>query len=135
MHADRALDFPAPAEQRAEREMQLYCLRLDLDHLVERLDRLVRLLVEQEIEALEIRGRQRARFRHQIFDIDSRGEPAEREKQWQRKQPPVFNFHIAPYRDSVYPCYIDSAVTGATVLRVLLRISRFNASSSRRCLS
>ncbi len=60
MHADRALDFPAPAEQRAEREMQFYCLRFDLDHIVERFYRLVRLLIEQEIEALEIRRRQRA---------------------------------------------------------------------------
>ena len=55
VHADRALDLAAPAEQAAQREVQLDGLRIDLDHLDERLDRLVGLLVEQEVEALEVR--------------------------------------------------------------------------------
>ena len=46
VHADGAVVFAAPAEQAAEREMQLDRLRVDLDHLDERLDRLVGLLVE-----------------------------------------------------------------------------------------
>ena len=51
VHADRALDLAVPAEQDAEREVQLDGLRIDLDHLDERLDRLVGLLVQQEVEA------------------------------------------------------------------------------------
>ena len=94
MHADRALDLAAPAEQAAQREMQLDRLRIDLHHLDEGLDRLVGLLVQQEVEALEIRHRQRARFGHELLDVDARGEPAEREEQRQGEQPPVFNFHV-----------------------------------------
>ena len=93
MHADCALDLAAAAKQRAQREMQLDGLRLDLDDLDERLDRLVRLLVEQEIQAFEIRPRQRARFRDQVLDVDARSEPAEREEERQCEQPPVFDFH------------------------------------------
>ena len=85
MHADRALDLAAPAEQTAEREMQLDGLRIDLHHLDERFDRLVRLLVQQEIQPFEIRHRQRARFRHELLDVDARSEPAQREKQRQSR--------------------------------------------------
>ena len=89
VHADRALDLAAAPEQAAQREMQLDRLRIDLDHLDERLDRLVGLLVEQEVEPLEIRQRQRARFRDELLDVDARGHPAEREEQRHREQPPV----------------------------------------------
>ena len=63
VHADRALDLAAAAKQAAQRKMQFDGLRIDLDHLDERLDRLVRLLIEQKVESLEIRCRQRARLR------------------------------------------------------------------------
>ena len=46
VHADRALDLAAPAEQAAQREVQLDRLRIDLDHLDERLDGLVGLLID-----------------------------------------------------------------------------------------
>ncbi len=94
MHADRALDFAAPAEEAAQREMQLDRLRVDFDHFDERLDRLVGLLVQQKVEPLEIGHRQRARFGHELLDVDARGEPAEREEQRQREQPPVLEFHV-----------------------------------------
>ena len=61
VHADGAVILAAPAEQAAEREVQLDGLRIDLDHLDERLDRLVGLLVQQEVEPLEVGARQRAR--------------------------------------------------------------------------
>ena len=96
VHADRALDFAAPAKQRTQREMQLDRLRLHFHDLGERLDRLVGLLVEQEIEPFEIRRGQRARLGQQMLDVDARGKPAEREKKRQREQPPVFDFHVAP---------------------------------------
>ena len=62
VHADGAIGLAAPAEQAAQREVQFDGLRIDLGRLDEGLDRLVRLLVEQEVEALEIGARQRARF-------------------------------------------------------------------------
>ena len=62
VHADRAVDLALAAEQAAEREVQVDRLRIDLDHLDERLDRLVGLLVQQEVEAAEVRQRQRARL-------------------------------------------------------------------------
>src|SRR2546428_436341 len=58
VHADRPLGLPAPAKQAPQRKMQLDGLRIDLDHLDERLDRLVGLLVEQEVQALEVGARQ-----------------------------------------------------------------------------
>jgi len=52
--ADGAVDFPPPAKQAAEREMRFDGLVVDPDHLQEMLERLVGLLVEQEIESLEV---------------------------------------------------------------------------------
>ena len=54
VHADRALVLAAAAEEAPEREVQLDRLRVDLHHLDERLDRLVGLLVQQEVQALEV---------------------------------------------------------------------------------
>ena len=80
MHADRAIDLALAAEQIAQREVQIDRLRIDLDDFDERLDRLVGLLVQQEIEAAEIRQRQRARLAQQVLDVDARGDPAQREE-------------------------------------------------------
>ena len=77
VHADGAIDLALPAEQVAQREVQVDRLRIDLDHLDERLDRLVGLLVQQEVEAAEVRQRQRARFAQQVLDVDARGDPAQ----------------------------------------------------------
>ena len=81
MHPRRAVDLALPPEQAAEREVQVDRLRIDLDDLDERLDRLVRLLVQQEIEAAKIRQRQRARFAQQVLDVDARRDPAQPEEQ------------------------------------------------------
>src|SRR4029077_3131943 len=81
------------AKQAAEREVQLDGLRVDLDHLDEGLDRLVGLLVQQEVEALEVRAGQRARLAHDLADVDARGDPAESEEERKAEQPPVFELH------------------------------------------
>jgi hypothetical protein len=93
VHADRAVVLAAAPEQAAEREMQLDRLGIDLHHLDERLDRLVGLLVHEEVQALEVRLRQRARLAHQVADVDARGEPAQAEEQREAEQPPVFELH------------------------------------------
>ena len=93
VHADRALHFAAAAEQAAECEMQLDGLRIDLDDFDERLDGLVRLLVQEKIEPLEIRQRQCPRFGDKLLDVHPRGKPAESEKQRKTQKPPEFKFH------------------------------------------
>ena len=96
VHANGTFNLAAPPEQRTQRKMQLDGLRLDLDDLDERFNGLVWLLIEQEIEAFEIGTRQRARFGQQMLDVDARSQPAQRKKQRQCQQPPVFNFHVVP---------------------------------------
>ena len=109
VHPDGAVDFALPPEQAAQREVQVDRLRVDLDHFDERLDRLVRLLVQQEIEAAEIRQRQRARFAQQVLDVDARGDPSQREKHRRyRKQPPEIEIHARKGEVSV-----DSAGGGS----------------------
>src|SRR5512145_133326 len=93
MHADRAVVLAAAAEETPEREMQLHGFGVDLDHLDEGFDRLVGLLVQQEVQALEIRARQRARFAHDLLDVDARRHPAQPEEQRKAEQPPVLELH------------------------------------------
>jgi hypothetical protein len=96
VHADRALGFTLAPEQRTQREMEVDRLRVDLDDLDKRLDRLVGLLVQQEIEAAEIRQRQRARFGEQMLDVDARGNPTHRKKdRGDRQQPPELEIHTS----------------------------------------
>ena len=92
VHANRPFGLTAPAKQAAEGKMQLYGLRVELDHLDEGIDGLVRLLVEQEIEAAKVGARQRLGLGDQVAYVDARGKPAEAEKQRKTKQPPVFEF-------------------------------------------
>lgn len=89
VHADRPLGLAAPAEQVAQREVQFDRLRIDLGHLQEGIDGLVRLLVEQEVESLEIGARQGARFVHHLPDIDASRRPAQPEEQRNEQQLPV----------------------------------------------
>ena len=94
VHPRRAVDLALAPEQAPEREVQVDRLRIDLDHLDERLDRLVRLLVQQEVEAAKIGQRQRARLAQQVLDVDARGDPAQREEQGRdRQQPPQLEIH------------------------------------------
>jgi len=54
MDADRALDFAAPAIQRAQREMGLYRLRVGIHQLQEHIERPVRLLGHQIVESRQV---------------------------------------------------------------------------------
>jgi hypothetical protein len=54
VHPDRALGFAAATKQAAESKMQFDGLRINLDGFDKRLDRTIRLLVEQKVEALKI---------------------------------------------------------------------------------
>jgi len=93
VHADGAVVLAAPPEQAPQREVQVDRLRVDLHHLDERLDRLVGLLVEEEVEPLEIGARQRARLVHEVPDVDARRDPPEAEEQREDEQPPVLELH------------------------------------------
>ena len=100
VHADRAIDLALPSEKIAEREVQVDGLWVDFHDLDERFDRLVRLLVEQEVESSEVGQGQRARLAQQMRDVDARGDPAQREEQRRdREQPPELEVH----RNQVYP--------------------------------
>ncbi len=98
VHADGALGFTAPAEQGAERKVQLGGLGVQAHHLDERIDGLVGLLVEQEIQPLEIGARQRALLAHQLARIEAGSHPAEAENERQRQQPPGFKNHGSDFR-------------------------------------
>ncbi len=94
VHADGAFDLALPAKQRTQREMKVDGLRVDLDHFDERFDGLVGLLVQQEVEAAEIRQRQRPRLPQQVLDVDARGDPAHGEEDRRdRQQPPQLEIH------------------------------------------
>ena len=94
VHPDRAVDLALAAEETPEREVQIDRLRVDFDHLDERFDRLVGLLVQEEVQPAEVRQRQRARFAQQMADVDPGRNPAQREEQHRdRQQPPEIEFH------------------------------------------
>jgi flagellar basal-body rod protein FlgG len=90
---DGAVSFPATAKQIAQRKMQLHRLRVCAHHIDECIDGLVRLFVEQEVEAAKIGHWQRPRLAQQMLDVDARRDPSEAEEQRQREQPPGFEFH------------------------------------------
>src|SRR6185295_19313222 len=94
VHPGRPLDLALAAEKAAQREVQVDRLWIDLDHLDEGLDRLVRLLVQQKIEAAKVRQRQRPRFAQQVLDVDPCRHPAQAEEQRRdRQQPPKLEIH------------------------------------------
>src|SRR5262245_21529780 len=93
VHADRAVGLTAPSKEAAEREVEVDRGRVDFDDLDERLDRLVGLLVQQEIEAPEIRTRNAARLRQKLLDIDAGGEPAQAEEDRETDEPPKLKIH------------------------------------------
>ncbi|MNS98223.1 hypothetical protein D3C72_1325850 [compost metagenome] len=93
VHANRALRFAAAAEQVAQREVHIGRFRVQLDDFDEGVDGLVMLLIKQEIQALEIIARQAARFGHQLMNVHTRGNPAQREKHRDTQEPPEFKIH------------------------------------------
>ena len=93
MHTQSAIHFAAAAEQTPQREVQLNGLRIHFHHLNESFDGFILLLIEQKIQPLKIRMRQHIRFREQLFDVDTRGQPPHSEKQGKDQQHPELKFH------------------------------------------
>ena len=62
MDANGAIDLATPSEQAAQRKLQFNGFRVGARDFDERLDRFVRLLVQQEVKPAKIRLRQGARF-------------------------------------------------------------------------
>jgi len=88
MHADRAIRFAAPTEQIAQCEMQFDRFGIEFDHFDERVDCLIGLLIEQEIQAAEIRTRQVCALGQQRLEVVARSHPAERKRDGYDEQPP-----------------------------------------------
>src|SRR5690349_19112950 len=88
MNTDGAVGLAAPAKQIAEREMQLDRFRVQLDDFDKRIDGLIRLLVQQKIEAAKIRPRQVGALGKQRLQVVACRDPAERERHGDNEQPP-----------------------------------------------
>ena len=61
VHPDRAVDFPAATKQAAECKMRFQGLIINLDHAHKNFQRLIRLLIQQKIQALDVISIQAAR--------------------------------------------------------------------------
>ena len=88
MHANRAVSLTAAAEQVTQRKVQLDRFRVEFDDFDKRVDRLIGLLIEQEIQATEVRTRQVGAFGQQRLEVVACGHPAERKSDGYDKQPP-----------------------------------------------
>ena len=88
MHADRAVGLAAPAKQVAERKVQFDGFGIELRDFDEGVDRLVVLLVEQEVQAAEVRARQIRVFGQQRFQVIAGRHPAQRKRDGNDEQPP-----------------------------------------------
>ena len=88
VHPHRALVLAAAAEQVAEGEVQVGGVGVLLHRLDEGVDRLVVLLVEQQVQALVV-GLGLLLLAPQLAHVEPRGDPAEGERQRQRPQQPL----------------------------------------------
>ena len=88
MHAHGPLIFAPAAKQVAQREVQLRCVGVVLHGFDEGVNRLVLLLVEQEVQALEIGLGGLVVFNAQLAKVKARGQPAQHESQGQTQQDP-----------------------------------------------
>ncbi|KAG1433195.1 hypothetical protein G6F57_022341 [Rhizopus arrhizus] len=95
MDADGAFHLAAAAEKAAQRKVQLGGFRIQLGDFDERVNRTVRLLVQQEVKPPEIRVGQAAGFPKHLPDIEARGQPAERKQHRHENQPPRFKIHYS----------------------------------------
>ncbi|ABA49950.1 hypothetical protein BURPS1710b_2989 [Burkholderia pseudomallei 1710b] len=93
MDADRPVRLAAAAKQVAEREVQLDRFGIELRDFDERIDRFVRLFVQQEIQAAKIRARQVRALGQQLVEVVARRHPAERERDGNGEQPPEIEIH------------------------------------------
>ncbi len=93
MDTHRAVEFAAPAKQVAQRMMQFDGLGIQLDDLDERIDRLIVLVVEQQVEPAEVRARQCSVIRGPRPRFETATEPAGREHQRQDNEIPELELH------------------------------------------
>ena len=76
VHPHAPLVFAAAAEQVAARKVQLLRVGVVLHRLDERVDGLVLLLIEQEVQATEVGLRRLPVLELQLAQVEARGEPA-----------------------------------------------------------
>ena len=81
VHTNGAFGLAPPAKQAAQRKVQFNGLRIDFHRLDEGFDGAILLFIEQKVQPLEVRTRQRARFPDQMLDVDARRQPAHAKKQ------------------------------------------------------
>ena len=89
VHAHRALELATPAEQVAQREVQIRGVWVLLHRFDEGVDGLVVLFVQQQVQALVVGLRRVLLLALPLQQVKSRGEPAERERQRQSEQQPL----------------------------------------------
>ena len=77
VHADGALSLATPAKKIAKRKVQFNGLGIDLRHFEKRVDGLVGLLVEQEIEPLKIGAWQGAGLMNHLPHINASSSPTQ----------------------------------------------------------
>jgi hypothetical protein len=86
VHPDRTLEVATPAEQTAQRKVQLAGVGVALHRLDEGVYGLVGLLAEQQVQALEISPGGGAVAAPPLAQVKAAGQPAQGEGQWQRHQ-------------------------------------------------
>lgn len=100
VHADRPVGLAAAPKQVAQRVVQVDRFGIEPDDVDERVDRLVGLLVEQEIQPSEIRVGQAAAVAATPVvpecGLVARREPPEHEEQRYRQQPPGLELEHGP---------------------------------------
>ena len=75
-------------------KVQIHRTRIHARHINQCINRLVRLLIEQMIQAFEIRFRQFFTLLQALFTVPLRRQPTQRKKQRQHQQPFNFKIHI-----------------------------------------
>src|SRR5690606_34775179 len=108
---DRPVGLAPTPEQVAEGEMQLDRLGIDLHHVDEGVDRLVGLLVEEEVESAEV-GVRHVAAAVGLARLEAGREPAEDEEERDGEQPPGVEGHLARSRPARLPGRNGPARTG-----------------------
>jgi hypothetical protein len=88
VNAHGAVELAAAPEQVAERVVQFDRLGIELDHLDERIDRLVVLVVQEQVQATEVRARQTRLVGRMRARLEATRKPPGAEQQRQREQVP-----------------------------------------------
>ena len=89
VHAHRALKFAATAEQVAQREVQLRCVRVVLYGFDEGVDGFVLLLIEQEVQTMKVGPRRVALAASKLANVKPGSQPAQGEGCGQPDEQPL----------------------------------------------